>query len=92
VNPTFNLVQQTLSRHGKVDPETIFLHTSLEDINIDSLTVAEMMFEFEDGLEVQFPDVAVMPKTVADLVTLVEPYFIAKNSLQSVSMPLPIGP
>jgi acyl carrier protein len=88
---TFKLVQHTLSRHGRVDPEVIFMDTTLEGINIDSLTVAEMLFEFEDTLGVQVPSDSVMPITVADLVALIEPFFVAKYGETNGSITFPSG-
>ncbi len=71
---SFSLVKEALSRHGGVALEAIFLESSLEEINIDSLAIAEMMFEFEDNLGVRMSEESPIPKTVADLVALIEPY------------------
>jgi acyl carrier protein len=74
-NPrSFSLVKEALNRHGGVSLEAIFLESTLEEINIDSLAIAEMMFEFEDNLGVRLSEESPIPKTVSDLVALIEPY------------------
>jgi acyl carrier protein len=71
---SFALVKEALNRHGGVSLDAIFLESSLEEVNIDSLAIAEMMFEFEDNLGVRMSEESPIPKTVSDLVALIEPY------------------
>lgn len=52
---------------GDVQPET-----ALADLGVDSLMLAELMFEAEDRLNVDIPSDVAPPQTVADMVTVIE--------------------
>jgi acyl carrier protein len=47
---------------------------TLEDLNVDSLSLAEMLFALEDTLGTSIAEPTQRPQTVADLQTLVEPF------------------
>ena len=69
-----NLVRQALTKYTDTPIDQIQLDTVLADIQIDSLTLAELMFELEDRLGVSMAEAPTLPKQVADLIALVEPY------------------
>ncbi|MDE2593888.1 MAG: acyl carrier protein [Burkholderiales bacterium] len=73
-NLTLNLVQQALSQYVDVPVERMTLDAQLQDLQIDSLTLAELLFEIEDRLNVELAETDVIPKTVGDLVRLVQPH------------------
>jgi acyl carrier protein len=52
-----------------VQPERL-----LADLNIDSLSLLELIFEFEEQWQVDIPNDAVTPKTVQDLINIVEKF------------------
>lgn len=73
-NLTLNLVQQALSQYVDAPVERMTLDAQLQDLQIDSLTLAELLFEIEDRLGVELAETDVIPKTVGDLVRLVQPH------------------
>jgi len=79
MNPTdtttaLNLLHQVLGHFTDAAPEQIVPEAALTDLQVDSLTLAEMLFELEDRLGVTLPEPAVRPQTVADVLGLIEPY------------------
>ncbi|HET8868997.1 MAG TPA: phosphopantetheine-binding protein [Aquabacterium sp.] len=70
-NLTLNLVRKALTQYVDAPMEQMTLDASLQDLQVDSLTLAELLFEIEDRLGVQMADTATPPKTVGDLVALV---------------------
>lgn len=71
---TLELVQKALSQYVDAPTQQMTLDAQLQDLQVDSLTLAELLFEIEDRLGVQMADTATVPKTVGDLVRLVQPY------------------
>ena len=79
MNPTNSstalaLLRQVLGHFTDATPEQIVPGAALTDLQIDSLTLAEMMFELEDRLGVAMPEPAERPQTVADVLALIVPY------------------
>lgn len=70
----FGLVQQALSKYTDIPDGGIQMDTALLDLQIDSLTLAELLFELEDSVGTSISDVATPPKLVGELVALVEPF------------------
>jgi acyl carrier protein len=70
----FTLVRQALTKYTDTPAAQIELTTALADIDIDSLTLAELLFELEDRLGVSIAETSTLPTLVSELVTLVEPY------------------
>lgn len=44
----------------------------LADIGVDSLMLLELFFEFEDKLGIELPDDIGTPRTLGDLITLID--------------------
>ncbi len=74
------LVRQALSRYTDTPLDAMQLDTKLADIQIDSLTLAELLFELEDQLHVSMSEPANMPQSVGDLVALVQPYMASADA------------
>lgn len=70
------LVRQALGRYTDASPQEIQMDTALADIQIDSLTLAELLFELEDQLGTTLSETSTLPVHVSDLVTLVSPYLV----------------
>ena len=51
---------------------------TLESLGLDSLAVIEFLFQIEDQFHIQIPDQANPPRTLDELVQLIEP-LMAKN-------------
>ena len=61
-----------LHKAQKIDPALVTPEALLEDLKVDSLLLLELLFEFEDRLGVSIPQDIERPKTVADLLGIVE--------------------
>lgn len=53
--------------HGQIQPES-----TLESLGIDSLMLLELLFEFEEKLDVTLSNDMATPKTVGELIAIVE--------------------
>lgn len=69
-----SLIRQVIGEYSDADPETVVPESELDALNIDSLTLAEMLFALEDQLGVTMPEPTERPRTVGDLIRLLEPY------------------
>ncbi len=69
---TFKILRDFLQERTELSPEKITPEATLEELEIDSLMQLELLFEFEEKLGISLPDVQERPKTIGDLVTLVE--------------------
>ena len=65
---TLKILQDFLQERTEIEPSKIVP----EATGIDSLMQLELLFEFEEKLEISLPDVQERPKTIGDLVALVE--------------------
>lgn len=79
MNPTntttaLALLRQVLGHFTDATPEQIVPEAALTDLQIDSLTLAEMLFALEDRLGVAMPEPTERPQTVADVLALIAPY------------------
>ena len=61
-----------LRKRENIDPARVTPETSLEELKVDSLLLLELLFEFEDRLGVKIPQDVPRPKTVGDLLGIVE--------------------
>lgn len=68
------LVRQALSHYADVAPELIVPEVRLDAIGVDSLTLAELLFELEDQIGLTIPEGRTAPHLVSDIVRLIEPY------------------
>lgn len=69
------IVRSAIARHCyEVDADSVVPEAVLSELGVDSLSLAEMVFEVEDALGKPIADLTQRPQTVADLMRLVEPY------------------
>ena len=68
------LVRQALCRYIDVPPEQIERETVLKSVGVDSLTLAELLFELEDRLGKSMPDPAAPPQKVQDIIDILMPH------------------
>ena len=66
------ILSEFLHKREGIDPARITREATLEELKIDSLLQIELLFEFEDRLGVKVPQDIPEPKTVGDLLTIVE--------------------
>jgi acyl carrier protein len=77
------LVRQALARYTDTPVERIELDTVLADIQIDSLTLAELLFELEDRLGKDLSDTHEIPRRVSDVVALIVPHLDGDQLMQA---------
>ena len=51
----FRAVSEIIAKHGAADAATLTPDTGLEDINIESLDLVEIMFEIEERFGIEVP-------------------------------------
>ena len=66
------LLSEFLLKRENIDPARVTPEASLEELKVDSLLLLELLFEFEDKLGVTIPQGVTPPKTVGDLLTIVD--------------------
>lgn len=73
------LIAKFLEERLGAEPSTIIPTALLTDLGVDSLMLAELMFEAEDHLGISIDADAAIPKTVGEMVTLIEGLLAAKS-------------
>ena len=71
---SLTLIRQVIQKYCDAPPESIVPEATLEALNVDSLSLAEMLFALEDTLGTSIAEPTERPQTVADLQKLVEPF------------------
>jgi len=66
------LLSEFLQKRENIDPARVTPEASLDELKVDSLLLLELLFEFEDKLGVSIPHDIPPPKTVGDLLGIVD--------------------
>lgn len=69
---SIELIREFLKDRLDLDPEKVVPEAVLTDLGVDSLTMLELIFEFEDRHAIDVPADAAFPKTVGELVTFID--------------------
>lgn len=69
-----DVLRRVLCRFSDVAPEQVVPEAELSALQIDSLTLAELLFELEDLVGTPMADPAAPPTHVSDLLLLIEPH------------------
>ena len=72
MNTTIDRLRVLLVKDYKLDPATLLPDVPLEALGIDSLGVAELMFNIEDEFKVTIPGDPVVLSTVGDIVRYID--------------------
>ena len=72
-----DVLRRVLSRYSDVAPEQVVPEAELSALQVDSLTLAELLFELEDLVGTPMADPATLPTHVSDLLLLIEPHLAA---------------
>ena len=72
------LIRHFLHERLGADPQKVVNEALLADLGVDSLMLAELMFEAEDRLGIAIDSTVKAPKTVGDMVALIESLQAAK--------------
>ncbi|MBS0542865.1 MAG: acyl carrier protein [Proteobacteria bacterium] len=78
---TLELIRGALADYIDTPAENIVPEAALADIGVDSLTLAELLFDLEDKHAVHLGEDIPRPVTVGDLVALVAPYLGGSGAL-----------
>ena len=72
-------IKNLIARSKSLDPDSLHLNTSFDDLEIDSLDKINLTFEIEELYQVEIPDDSLNSlRTVGDVVTGVERLLAAK--------------
>lgn len=71
---SLSLIRQVIGKYTDAAPEAVVPEAALEDLEVDSLSLAEMLFALEDTLGTSIAEPTQRPQTVADLMKLIEPF------------------
>lgn len=69
---TFDWLHETLVADYKIDARLITLDATLEDIGLDSLAVAELLFAVEDAFKITLSSEPLPMITLADVVAYID--------------------
>ena len=72
-----DVLRRILGRYSDVAPEQVVPEAELSALQVDSLTLAELLFELEDLVGAPMADPATLPTHVSDLLWLIEPHLAA---------------
>ena len=81
---TYERLRAILAKDYQLAPERITLDAPLEALGIDSLGLADMLFNVEDEFHITLPAEAVELPTIADVVAFIDG-LIAKQSDHAMS-------
>ena len=74
------LLSEFLHKRENIDPARVTPEASLEELKVDSRLLLELLFEFEDKLGVTMPHDIPPPKTVGDLLGIVDGLKVGKDA------------
>ena len=69
---SLTIIREFLDSRLEIAPETVLPEAKLDDLDVDSLMLAEIVFEFEDRFNLTLPRNLKSPRTVGELVALME--------------------
>ena len=69
---SLTLIREFLDSRLEIAPETVLPESKLDDLNVDSLMLAEIMFEFEDRFNLTLHRNLKSARTVGELVALMD--------------------
>jgi len=69
---TTDRIRAMLVKDYKIDPDRLTSDARLEDLGVDSIGVAELMFNIEDEFRVTLPDEQVRLSTLGDVVNYID--------------------
>lgn len=71
---TLTVIREFLNDRLEIDPARIQADTTLEELQIDSLMLVELIFECEEKFNVSFERDVPTPKNIGELVAIVEEF------------------
>ncbi len=65
-------IRELLIERYEVSPEAITPEATLTELGLDSLSIAEMLFDVADKYDIDIPDASVQLKTLGEAAALVD--------------------
>ncbi len=88
---TYQHLRTILAKEYKLDPDLLTLDATLEALGIDSLGVAELLFNVEDEFHITLSPDAVQLLTLGDVVRFIDELILAQHG--STALPdAPLAP
>ena len=69
---SLTIIREFLDSRLEIAPETVLPEAKLDDLDVNSLMLAEIVFEFEDRFNLTLPRNLKSPRTVGELVALMD--------------------
>jgi acyl carrier protein len=85
MSTTFEQLRVILMRDYKLGPEALTLDAPLEALGIDSLGVAELLFNVEDEFKVTLPVNPVNLATLGDVVRFIDNLVVTQHDSDAVA-------
>lgn len=77
---SLGLIREFLQDRLGAAPDHVVPEALLADLGVDSLMMLELMFEFEDRCDIKLPSGLKSPKTVGELLKLMDGLIAAQKS------------
>jgi len=84
---TIDRIRAMLVKDYKLDPNQLTADARLEDLGIDSLGMAELVFNIEDAFGLTVPDVAVTLTTFGEVVAFIDDLIVARDRAATPPVP-----
>jgi len=80
-----------LVKDYKLDPGELTLDAQLEDLGLDSLGMAELVFDIEDKFGLCVPDTAVSLTTLGEVVGFIDDLIVARDRSGQTAQFMPLA-
>jgi acyl carrier protein len=77
---TLAVIQELISASAEVPLESLDPNRPLEELDVDSLTVLEVLFDVEDKFKIKMPEERVPIRTLQDIADLVDRLVAQRSS------------
>lgn len=84
-NPTFEHLRRILLRDYPLDPNAVTPEAALECLGIDSLGVAELLFNIEDEFNISVPGEPVVLASVGDVACFIDRLIATQQAPKAAS-------
>jgi len=84
---TVDRIRAMLVKDYKLDANQLTADARLEDLGIDSLGMAELVFNIEDAFGLNVPDVAVTLTTFGEVVAFIDDLIVARDRAATPAVP-----
>ncbi len=89
---TYDWLRATLVEEYKIEPDKLTPDAPLEELGIDSLGVAELLFNVEDEFGITLPPEAVQLPTMGDVVRFIDALILAQKGPAGAAQPAAAAP